>query len=78
MVAKLSRAALSDRLRRPPPEPEHKLPTPAAWATVLVVIGLVCALVTMPFLAAGLAAVGSAILAGLIVYAAVRLIGRGQ
>jgi hypothetical protein len=32
----------------------------------------------MPFLAAGLAAAGSAIVAGLIVYAAVRLIGRGQ
>ena len=49
---------------------------PAAWAAALVTIGLACALITMPFLAAAVAAVVSAALAGFIVYAAARMIGR--
>jgi len=78
MDAKLSRAALSDRLRRPPPEPGYKKPWPVVWAAVLVTIGLACALITMPFLATGVFVLVSAGLAGLIVYAAARLIGRGR
>ena len=78
MVAKLSRAALSDRLRRTPPEPARKQPSPAVWATVLVTIGLTCALITMPFLATAVFALVGAVLAGLIVYATARRIGRGH
>ena len=78
MVAKLSRAALSGRLRRTPPEPAHLPPSPALWATVLVTIGITCALITMPFLATAVFAVISAVLAGLVVYATARLIGRGR
>jgi hypothetical protein len=47
-------------------------------AAVLATIGLACALIAMPFLAAAVFAFISARLAGLIVYAAVRLIGRGD
>ena len=78
MVAKLSRAALSDRLRRTPPGPGRKQPSPVVWAAVLVTIGLACALITMPFLATAVFALVSAALAGFIVYAAARLIGRGH
>ena len=49
-----------------------------AWATVLVTIGLACALITMPFLATAVFALVSAALAGFIVYATARLIGRGH
>ena len=78
MAAKLSRTALSDRLRPTRPEPGHQEPLPAAWAAVLVTLGLAYALITMPFLAAAVFALLSAVLAGLIVYAAARLIGRGH
>jgi len=78
MVAKLSRAALSDRLRPTPPTPGPHEPSAAAWAAALVTIGLTCALITMPFLATAVLAVVSVVLAGLIVYATARLIGRGH
>ena len=78
MAAKLSRTALSDRLRSTRTYPGHKEPSPAAWAAVLVTIGLACALITMPFLAGAVFALLSALLAGLIVYAAARLIGRSH
>jgi hypothetical protein len=78
VAAKLSRTALSNRLRPTPPDPGPRAPSPAVWAAVLVTIGLTCALVTMPFLATAVFALLSAVVAGLIVYAAARLIGRGH
>jgi hypothetical protein len=76
MVAKLSRAAFSDRLRRNPPKPGPKEPSPAVWVAALVTIGLVCALITMPFLATTVAALVSAALAGFILYAVAVMFGR--
>jgi len=58
-----------------PPKPGPKEPLPAAWAAVLVTIGLACALITMPFLATTVAVLVSVALAGFIVYAAARMVG---
>ena len=78
MAAKLSRTAFSNRLRPTPPDLGPRAPSPAVWAAVLVTVGLACALITMPFLATAVFALLSAVFAGLIVYAAARLIGRGR